>query len=75
MLWKSCSSIFARLVADGGLLDCGDVVLCARAFTARLANMTGGPIPLETERGYHTQIMAPGISLNHSIIWPARAFM
>ncbi|MGQ3294692.1 MAG: NAD(P)/FAD-dependent oxidoreductase, partial [Shinella sp.] len=33
------------------------------------------PIPLETERGYHAQIMAPGISMRHSIIWPARAFM
>lgn len=32
-------------------------------------------MPLETERGYHTQIMSPGISMRHSIIWPARAFM
>ena len=32
-------------------------------------------VPLETERGYHTQIMAPGLSMKHSIIWPARAFM
>ncbi|HLP69443.1 MAG TPA: FAD-dependent oxidoreductase, partial [Rhizobium sp.] len=35
----------------------------------------GEPIPLETERGYHTQIMAPGIAMRHSIIWPERAFM
>ena len=32
-------------------------------------------MPLETERGYHTQIMASGISMAHSIIWPAKAFM
>lgn len=51
------------------------VVMCAGAHTAALAKALGEPIPLETERGYHTQIMAPGITLNHSIIWPARAFM
>jgi D-amino-acid dehydrogenase len=50
-------------------------VICAGAFSARLAKDLGEPIPLETERGYHTQIMAPGISMKHSIIWPARAFM
>lgn len=33
------------------------------------------PIPLETERGYHTQIMDPGVSMRHSVIWPSRAFM
>jgi len=51
------------------------VVICAGAHSAHLAKMLGEPIPLETERGYHTQIMAPGISMKHSVIWPARAFM
>lgn len=60
---------------DGRMIEAPEVVLCAGAFTARLAGMLGEPIPLETERGYHTQIMAPGIGLRHSIIWPARAFM
>lgn len=59
----------------GRVIEAGQVVLCAGAFTARLAKLLSEPIPLETERGYHTQIMAPGISLRHSIIWPARAFM
>ena len=52
-----------------------EVVICAGAFSAKLAKDLGEPIPLETERGYHTQIMAPGISMKHSIIWPAKAFM
>lgn len=60
---------------DGRVLEADQVVLCAGAFTARLARMLDEPIPLETERGYHTQIMAPGTSLRHSVIWPARAFM
>lgn len=60
---------------DGRVLEASEVVLCAGAWTGPLAAMLGEPIPLETERGYHTQIMAPGLSLQHSIIWPARAFM
>lgn len=60
---------------DGRVLKAGQVVVCAGAYTAPLARALGEPIPLETERGYHTQIMAPGIMLRHSIIWPARAFM
>jgi hypothetical protein len=43
-----------------------------RGLRPALAKMLGEPIPLETERGYHTQIMAPGITMRHSIIWPAR---
>ena len=60
---------------DGGSLSADQVVLCAGAYTGRLAKMVSEPIPLETERGYSTQIMSPGIKLNHSIIWPAKAFM
>jgi D-amino-acid dehydrogenase len=60
---------------DGRRLAADEVVVCAGAHSARLARMLDEPIPLETERGYHTQIMAPGIALRHSLIWPARAFM
>lgn len=63
------------VLKDGRRLPADEVVICAGAFSATLAAQLGEPIPLETERGYHTQIMAPGISMKHSIIWPARAFM
>lgn len=63
------------VLKDGRRLAADEVVICAGAFSAGLAKMLDEPIPLETERGYHTQIMAPGISMRHSIIWPARAFM
>jgi D-amino-acid dehydrogenase len=62
-------------LTDGRRLTATEVVICAGAYSARLAAQLGEPIPLETERGYHTQIMAPGITMRHSIIWPARAFM
>ncbi len=63
------------MLADGRRLDADDAVVAAGVPTRVIAKALGEPIPLETERGYHTQIMAPGISMRHSIIWPARAFM
>lgn len=63
------------VLKDGRRLPADEVVICAGAFSAKLAKDLGEPIPLETERGYHTQIMAPGITMRHSIIWPAKAFM
>jgi len=60
---------------DGSTLPAEHVVLSAGAFTGRLSRLLNEPIPLETERGYHTQIMEPGLELTHSIIWPAKAFM
>jgi D-amino-acid dehydrogenase len=59
----------------GRTLPAETVVIAAGAWSGRLTALLGEPIPLETERGYHTQIMEPGVSLSHSIIWPARAFM
>ena len=65
----------AVLLKDGRRIEADEVVIAAGVHSAKLAGMLGEPIPLETERGYHTQIMAPGIAMRHSIIWPARAFM
>lgn len=73
--FERSASITGLRLMDGEMVEGQEVVLCAGAFTAKLAKLLGEPIPLETERGYHTQIMAPGITLAHSIIWPARAFM
>ncbi|RZF23688.1 FAD-dependent oxidoreductase [Paraburkholderia sp. UYCP14C] len=67
--------VAAVRLKDGRLLQASQVVLAAGAFTGRLSALLNEHIPLETERGYHTQIMAPGISMKHSIIWPAKAFM
>ncbi|HXV31358.1 MAG TPA: FAD-binding oxidoreductase [Sinorhizobium sp.] len=67
--------IKAVRLKDGRSIAGSEIVLCAGAYTGKLSRLLGEPIPLETERGYHTQIMAPGISMRHSIIWPARAFM
>ncbi|MDF0661761.1 MULTISPECIES: FAD-binding oxidoreductase [unclassified Rhizobium] len=72
---QSEAGVSALRLADGRTLAAEKVVLAAGAFTARLSALLREHIPLETERGYHTQIMQPGISMRHSIIWPERAFM
>lgn len=67
--------IQAVRLKDGRRVAADEVVIAAGVYSAKLAKLLGEPIPLESERGYHTQIMKPGISMKHSIIWPARAFM
>ena len=62
-------------LSDGRCLNTSAVVVAAGVHTSRLSRNLGDAIPLETERGYHTQIMNPGVTLRHSIIWPSRAFM
>lgn len=67
--------ITAVRLSDGSSIAADEVVIAAGAYSGLLSKMLGEPIPLETERGYHTQILSPGIAMRHSIIWPARAFM
>jgi D-amino-acid dehydrogenase len=62
-------------LSDGRSIQAAQIVLCAGIQSAALSRSLGEPIPLESERGYHSQIMAPGVKLNHALIWPARAFM
>ena len=50
---------------DGRTLPVDEALICAVAFSGALAKMLGEPILLETERGYHTQIMARGITMQH----------
>lgn len=69
------SAIEGVRLSDGRILSADEVVICAGAHTRKLAAGLGEPFPLETERGYHTQIMSPGITMRHSVIWPSRAFM
>lgn len=65
----------AVILADGRRIETDRVVIAMGVQTAEIAKKVGEPIPLETERGYHTQIMSPGIDLRWSLIWPERAFM
>ena len=73
--FERAGRITAVRLEGGDPIPCDEVVIAAGAHSGLLSKMLGEPMPLETERGYHTQIMSPGISMRHSIIWPARAFM
>jgi D-amino-acid dehydrogenase len=65
----------AVILESGGRIEVDAVIVAAGVHTRDLAAKLGEPIPLETERGYHTQIMKPGIAMRYSVIWPHRAFM
>jgi len=67
--------VTAVILTDGRRLETSRLVIAMGVQSAALAAALGEPMPLETERGYHTQIMAPGIDLTYSLIWPERAFM
>jgi D-amino-acid dehydrogenase len=71
----SGTSLTGVRLMDGRVMLADEVVLAAGAYTSRLSTLLKEPIPLETERGYHTQVMAPGVKIRHSVIWPAKAFM
>jgi len=72
---RQANGDMAVVFEDGRRLEANDVVLAAGVRTRFIASALGEPIPLETERGYHTQMMKPGITMRYSIIWPHRAFM
>jgi len=67
--------VTALILRDGRRLETDRLVLATGVHTRALAEALREPIPLETERGYHTQIMSPGTDLTYSLIWPERAFM
>jgi D-amino-acid dehydrogenase len=72
---KSADGTSVVILESGERVAADFVVLAAGVHTRFLAEKLGEPIPLETERGYHTQIMQPGVSMRYSVIWPHRAFM
>ena len=48
-------------------LDCDAVVVAAGAWSKELAKRLGVKVPLDTERGYHLTIPAPGIALSRPV--------
>jgi D-amino-acid dehydrogenase len=67
--------VTALVLDDGRRIETDRLVLATGIQTRALAEALDEAIPLETERGYHTQIMSPGMDLTYSLIWPERGFM
>lgn len=55
------------LLTDGGELPCDGAVVAAGAWSRPLAAALGARLPLETERGYHLTLPAPGLALGRPI--------
>jgi D-amino-acid dehydrogenase len=53
---------------DAGDIDCDKAVIAAGAWSKMLAAAAGDRVPLETERGYHVVIEAPGIEPRYPIM-------
>lgn len=66
----------ARLrLADGGALSCSLAVVCAGAWSHRLAAALGDRIPLEAERGYNTTLPADAFDVRCQLIFPGHGFV
>jgi D-amino-acid dehydrogenase len=49
------------LVTSSGIIDCDDMVLAAGVWSGPLARRLGVKIPLESERGYHIELVNPSV--------------
>lgn len=73
---RDARGVTAVVLKDNRRIETDRIVVAAGIETADISRKLDEPIPLETERGYHTQIMPPGgAGLRYSLIWPERAFM
>jgi D-amino-acid dehydrogenase len=74
---RDLRGVTAVILKDGRRIETDRLVIAMGMQTSNIAISLDEPIPLETERGYHTQIMTPGgaAELRYSLIWPERAFM
>ncbi|MCB1335011.1 MAG: FAD-dependent oxidoreductase [Roseivivax sp.] len=63
------------LLADGTSHEAGKVVLCAGAFSHRIARSLHERIPLETERGYNTTLPADAFDLRTQVTFGGHGFV
>ena len=60
---------------DGSTLQARRVVIAAGAFSHRLSQPLGDPIPLETERGYNTTLPPDALDLRRQITFADHGFV
>ena len=66
----------ARLVlSDGNEQSFSYIIVCAGAWSARLARQLGDMIPLETERGYNTTLPRSAFDAKRMLIFSSDAFV
>ncbi|MGF6261259.1 glycine/D-amino acid oxidase-like deaminating enzyme [Paraburkholderia youngii] len=64
-----------RIVDDAGrAYDAAQAVVCAGAFSGRLARQCGDRVPLDTERGYHVRFPGTSSLISRPCGWAERGF-
>jgi D-amino-acid dehydrogenase len=62
-------------MTDGSTLSALTVVVCAGAWSHRLARQLGDRIPLETERGYNTTLPSDAFDVSRQLIFGGHGFV
>lgn len=63
------------VLADGEVLDAAQAVICAGAWSHKLAAALGDKIPLETERGYNTTLASTRFDLRTHLSFAGHGFV
>ncbi len=62
-------------LADGTALKAANTIICAGAWSRRLARQIGEKIPLETERGYNTTLPKSAFDVKRMLIFSGHGFV
>jgi len=57
-----------QLLTQGQVINAGNVVICAGAWSKELLKPWGRDVPLAAERGYHLWFSDTGVKINHSVM-------
>jgi len=60
---------------DGETIFAKEIVIACGAFSKSLASLIGHSVPLETERGYHLMLPAPGVEVTRPVTSYERSFV
>lgn len=56
------------LRVNGEILEADEIIIAAGAWSARLLATISVRVPLESERGYHIDLLSPSITLNNAMM-------
>ncbi len=64
-----------QVKTDTELFNADVIVVALGAWSGALATRLGNPVPLDTERGYHVMLPAPGIELQRPVLFDDYKFV
>ena len=66
--FKTEKKLVKSVITDQDEIPTNAVVVCAGAWSKKLASQLGANVPLETERGYSVSLPNPGINISYPVI-------